>query len=49
MHYDAKHNNVIIFGGGGYEKKHFNTVSILDLSTKEWKEIVPELSEHSPC
>ena len=49
MHYDAQHNNIIIFGGNGYGKKHFNTVSILDWSTKKWKEIAAESSENLPC
>ena len=48
MHYDAQHNNIIIFGGGGPNKKRFNNVSILDWSTKEWKEIAAESSEKSP-
>jgi N-acetylneuraminic acid mutarotase len=34
MHYEALHNNIIVFGGGGSNKKRFNDVYILDWKNK---------------
>lgn len=39
MNYDVKTNQVVVFGGGGPNKQRFNTVNVLDWSTKEWKEL----------
>ena len=37
INYDHKSNQVVVFGGGGPSKQRFNSVSVLDWSTKEWK------------
>ena len=42
MHYDPKANRVVVFGGGGANKNRFNTINVLDWSTKEWTEIEPK-------
>jgi hypothetical protein len=34
MNYDAENNRVIVFGGGGANKKRFNSINILDWKTK---------------
>lgn len=39
--YDQVNNRVIMFGGGGSNKTRYNTIHLLDWSTKEWTEIVP--------
>ena len=36
MNYDSEKNQIIIFGGGGSNKQRFNSISILDLKTKQW-------------
>lgn len=42
MSYDSENDQVIVFGGGGPNKKRFNTVNILNWMTKEWIEIHPK-------
>jgi hypothetical protein len=44
MHYDRDNDRIILFGGGGVNKKRFNTINLLDWKTKEWLEISPESS-----
>lgn len=39
---------VVVFGGGGPNKQRFNAVSVLDWSTKVWREIVPKENEPAP-
>ena len=41
-HYDEHSDSVLVFGGGGNNKKRFNTVSILNWSTKIWTEVEPD-------
>lgn len=48
MSYDRNNNRVIVFGGGGANKRRFNTISILDWKTKEWMEINPKPNESAP-
>lgn len=36
MNYDIKRERIIVFGGGGHNKKRFNTIHILDWNTKVW-------------
>jgi hypothetical protein len=36
IHYDEVHRRIIVFGGGGFNKKRFNTLNLLDWETKEW-------------
>ena len=42
MNYDRENNRIVVFGGGGPNKKRFNSINILDWSTKEWIEINPK-------
>lgn len=42
MSYDVKSNRIVVFGGGGPNKKRFNTINILNWATKEWIEIQPK-------
>jgi hypothetical protein len=42
MNYDKENNRVILFGGGGANKKRFNSINILDWKTKEWIEVNPK-------
>ena len=48
MNYDASTNKVVVFGGGGPNKQRFNTVSVLDWTTKEWKEFNARENEAAP-
>lgn len=48
MNYDRENNRVIVFGGGGANKKRFNTLNILDWKTKEWIEVNPSDNEAAP-
>lgn len=34
MSYDKLNNRIIVFGGGGVNKKRFNTINILDWNSK---------------
>ena len=36
MNYDRQNNRIVIFGGGGPNKKRFNSISLLNWATKEW-------------
>jgi hypothetical protein len=36
MNYDPLNNQIVIFGGGGPNKQRFNSINILDWSTKKW-------------
>jgi hypothetical protein len=38
----------MVFGGGGTNKKRFNTLNILDWKTKEWSLISPKAYENAP-
>jgi hypothetical protein len=38
----------VVFGGGGPNKKRFNSVNILDWTSKEWIEIEPKENENAP-
>lgn len=42
MSYDAKNNKLIVFGGGGSNKRKFNSIYTLDWKTKEWREVIPK-------
>lgn len=42
MSFDEKNNRIVLFGGGAPNKKRFNSVHLLDWSTKQWKEILPK-------
>ena len=42
MSYDKGNNRIIVFGGGGANKKRYNSINILDWATKEWMEILPK-------
>lgn len=42
MSYDKGNNRIIVFGGGGANKKRYNSINILDWGTKEWMEILPK-------
>lgn len=42
MSYDSKNNKLIVFGGGGSNKRKFNSIHTLDWKTKEWLEIIPK-------
>lgn len=48
-------NQLLVFGGGGPNKRRFNKISLLDWKTKEWTEYVNDsnflainLDENSP-
>jgi hypothetical protein len=34
MSYDRQNNRIIVFGGGGANKKRFNSINVLDWGTK---------------
>jgi hypothetical protein len=36
MSYDSENDRIIIFGGGGPNKKRFNTINVLNWMSKEW-------------
>ena len=42
MSYDSENDRIIVFGGGGPNKKRFNPIKILNWITKEWIEIHPK-------
>ena len=42
MNYDEKTNQLVVFGGGGSNKRKFNSIYTLDWKTKEWREVVPK-------
>ena len=42
MSYDSQNDRIVVFGGGGPNKKRFNTVNVLNWGTKEWIEICPK-------
>lgn len=46
--YNTRTNEVIVFGGGGPNKQRFNSISVLNWETKEWREIVPRENEAAP-
>lgn len=48
MNYDKQNNRVVLFGGGGANKRRFNTIHILDWVSKEWSEIKTNDSESTP-
>jgi hypothetical protein len=48
IHYDAVARRVVVFGGGGSNKRRFNAVSLLDWDTKVWTEIHPRENEAAP-
>ena len=48
MHYLPQTHSVILFGGGGPNKKRFNTVYSLDVATKTWRELIPPVDEITP-
>ena len=37
MSYDPKNNKLIVFGGGGSNKRKFNSIYSLDWKSKEWR------------
>lgn len=41
LNYDHINNRIIVFGGGGPNRKRFNSINVLDWETKEWTEILP--------
>lgn len=48
MNYDSERRRIIIFGGGGPNKKRFNSIHVLDWNTKVWKEIQPKENSKTP-
>ena len=46
--YDYFNGQLLLFGGGGANKRRFNTVSTLDLTSLHWFEIPPFESEAAP-
>lgn len=48
MHYDEANNRIVLFGGGGAQKRRYNTISLLDWKTKEWIDIAPKQDEPAP-
>ena len=48
MSYDRSNHRIILFGGGGANKKRFNSINILDWESKEWMEIMPKPNEAAP-
>jgi Rab9 effector protein with kelch motifs len=48
LHYDQNSNSVLLCGGGGSNKRRFNTISLLDWATKVWTEIEPNENEKAP-
>lgn len=48
MSYDQINNRIIVFGGGGPNKKRFNSINILDWASKIWHEILPNTNEPVP-
>lgn len=48
VHFDQKSNSVVLFGGGGPNKRRFNTVSKLNWATKEWSLIEPVSNDKGP-
>lgn len=42
MSYDSENDRIVVFGGGGPNKKRFNTINVLNWITKEWIEIPPK-------
>lgn len=48
MNYDRDNHRIVVFGGGGLNKRRFNTINILDWKTKEWFEIHPKPNEPAP-
>ena len=48
MHFDEVQNRIIVFGGGGSNKKRFNSINVLDWHTKVWSEILPKVDESAP-
>lgn len=47
-HFDSVNDELIIFGGGGANKKRFNTLNILNWKAKIWREIHPNNNESAP-
>lgn len=47
-HYDLHTDSFIVFGGGGPNKKRFNSLSVLDWSSKEWTELEPKTDQPAP-
>jgi hypothetical protein len=43
MHFDHVTNQLLIFGGGGPNKRRFSKVSLLNWKSKEWSEVDDEL------
>lgn len=48
MNYDKNNHKLVVFGGGGPNKKRFNSINLLDWHTKEWREITPKINEAGP-
>ena len=48
MNYDPINKKVVVFGGGGPNKQRFNSVCVLDWTTKHWVEIKPKENEAGP-
>ncbi len=39
LNYDYVNHRLVLFGGGGENKKRFNEINLLDWETKEWTKI----------
>ena len=39
MNYDPDSHRIIVFGGGGPNKKRFKSIHVMDWTTKEWSEV----------
>ena len=48
MSYDPVNKRIVVFGGGGANKRRFNSLNMLDWATKEWMEIIPKPNEPAP-
>lgn len=41
LNYDSINHQLILFGGGGFNKQRFNSISVLDLNNLNWVELIP--------
>lgn len=48
IHHDATNNQVVLFGGGAFNKLRFNTVWLLDISSMQWRRVDPNPAEDAP-
>ena len=48
LNYDPDNNRIIVFGGGGPNKKRFNTIHVMDWTTKVWTLIEHKSEDKAP-